>query len=73
MKPKDIREMDKATLNEKILDLKKELVKINAQVAIGTAIKNPGQIRKIKKNIARILTIKNPEDKNKKQEAGKKV
>jgi len=57
MKAKEIRSTDKNTLNEKILELKKELVKINAQVAIGTALKNSGQVRKIKKTMARILTI----------------
>ena len=57
MKSKEIRGMDKNTLNEKMLELKKDLIKLNAQVAIGTALKNPGQVRKIKKTIARILTI----------------
>ena len=57
MKSKEIRGMDKNTLNEKMLELKKDLIKMNAQVAIGTALKNPGQVRKIKKTIARILTI----------------
>ena len=57
MKVKEIRAMDKNTLNEKALELKKELVKMNAQVAIGTALKNPGQVREIKKTLARIFTI----------------
>jgi len=57
MKAKEIRSTDKNTINEKIIELKKELVKINAQVAIGTALKNPGEIKKIKKMLARILTI----------------
>ena len=57
MKSKEIRSLDGKSLDEKILELKKELVKINAQVAIGSAIKNPGQIKKIKKTIARISTI----------------
>ena len=57
MKAKEIRGLDKNTLDEKVLELKKELVKMNAQVAIGSAIKNPGQISKIKKTLARILTI----------------
>lgn len=70
MKAKEIRATDKNTLNEKILELKKELVKVNAQVATGTALKNPGQVKKIKKTLARILTINNQKDlkKNKKQE-----
>ena len=57
MKSKEIRSLDGKALDEKILELKKELLKINAQVAIGSAIKNPGQIKKIKKTIARISTI----------------
>ena len=32
-------------------------MKNNAQVAIGTTPKSPGQIRQIKRTIARILTI----------------
>lgn len=62
MKAKEIRATDKNTLNEKILELKKELVKVNAQVAIGTALKNPGQVKKIKKTLARILTINSQKD-----------
>ena len=49
--------MDQSMADEKAAELKKELVKMNAQVAIGTAIKNPGQIRNIKKTLARIITI----------------
>ena len=71
MQPKEVRETEDSVLDEKILELKKELVKINAQVAIGTALKNPGQVKKIKKNIARMLTIKNQRNKNK--EADKKI
>ena len=52
MKSKEIRSIDKNTLNEKILELKKDLIKMNAQVAIGTALKNPGQVRKIKNKLA---------------------
>lgn len=59
MKIKEIRDMDKASLSEKLTELKKELVKVNAQVAIGTALKNPGQVRVIKKTLARILTLSN--------------
>ena len=65
MKSKEVRSLDGKTLDEKMLELKKELVKINAQVAIGSAIKNPGQIKKIKKTIARIHTINNEKVKRK--------
>lgn len=75
MKAKEIIVMDKNVLNEKMLELKKELVKMNAQVAIGTALKNPGQLRKIKKTLARILTISNQkyQKKTKKSEVDKKA
>ena len=75
MKAKEIRGMDKSTLDEKIIELKKELVKVNAQVAIGTALKNPGQVKKIKKTLAKILTISNQKDlkKIKEPEVGKKA
>ena len=59
MKAKEIRGLDKQSLNEKAGELKKELVKIRAQIAIGTSIKNSGQIKKIRKTLARIETIRN--------------
>ncbi|MCH8067276.1 MAG: 50S ribosomal protein L29 [Nanoarchaeota archaeon] len=65
MKAKEIKATDKNTLNEKVLELKKELLKVNAQVAIGTALKNPGQVKKIKKTLARILTINSQKDSEK--------
>ena len=57
MKIKDIRAMDKGSLKGKLTELKKEMIKINAQVAIGTTPKNPGQVKAMKKTIARILTV----------------
>ncbi|MAE42854.1 50S ribosomal protein L29 [Candidatus Woesearchaeota archaeon] len=57
MKAKEIRSSEKTTLNDKLVELKKELVKMNAQIAVGTAIKSPGQVKKIKKTIARVITI----------------
>ena len=71
MKVKEIRGMDKSMADEKMAELKKELVKINAQVAIGTAIKNPGQIRKIKKTLARIITIEHEKKGKKEEKQGK--
>ncbi len=64
-KIKDLRSMGKEELNSKLDELKKEMIKNNAQIATGTTPKNPGQIREIKKTIARILTIVNTEAKNK--------
>jgi len=57
MKIKDLRNMSESELRKNLADLKVELMKHNAQVAIGTAPKSPGLIRKTKKSIARILTL----------------
>ena len=43
-------------LNKKTVELKNELMKLNAQVAVGTTPKSPKQLKLIKKTIARIKT-----------------
>lgn len=76
MKAKEIRNMDKSSLKEKLLDLRKELVKMNAQIAIGTTIKNSGQVKELKKTLAKIVTIEQEKAKHakkKNQEVGKKA
>ena len=57
MKFKQLKQMQKQELNQKTDELKKELVKLYAQVATGTPPKNSGQIRNSKRTIARIKTI----------------
>ncbi|MBI2129412.1 50S ribosomal protein L29 [Candidatus Woesearchaeota archaeon] len=57
MKFKELKLMGEADLKEKSSEIRKELMKLNSQVAMGTIIKNPGQIKGIKKTIARIKTI----------------
>lgn len=58
MKAKELRIMNEVDLEKKITDLKKELMKINSQIAIGTLPKSPGKVRDIKRTIATILTMK---------------
>jgi len=53
---KEFEDMEKEELKTRLAELKKELIKLNAQVATGTNPKNPGQIKQLKKSIARILT-----------------
>ena len=66
MKITEIRKTSKEDLEEKLSELKKEQIKLYAQVATGTQLKSPGQIRQIKRNIARINTVlKNKERKSK--------
>lgn len=60
MKKDEIKRSSVEDLGKKKVELRKELVKLNAQAAMGTQIKSPGQIRQIRRNIARIETeIKN--------------
>jgi ribosomal protein L29 len=57
MKFKELKALPQAELRGKITELRKELMKENAQVAIGTVPKNPRKLRLAKKTIARIETI----------------
>jgi large subunit ribosomal protein L29 len=57
MKIKEIKSMGAEDLNGKLDELRKDLVKHNAQIATGTTPKSPGQVKQIKKTIARILTV----------------
>ena len=60
-KSKMFKGMGKQELKSKLSELELEMIKLNAQVATGTALKNPGQVRDTKKNIARIKTLLNAE------------
>jgi large subunit ribosomal protein L29 len=57
MKKKEIAAMSVEELKARLVELRKELMKLNTQVAAGTPPKNSGQVRAVKKNIARILTF----------------
>ncbi|MFH1054393.1 MAG: 50S ribosomal protein L29 [Candidatus Woesearchaeota archaeon] len=59
LKSKEIKDMGKGELDSKIIEIKKELIKLNAQIATGTIPKSPGEVKNLKKNIARLLTKKN--------------
>ncbi|MBT3691535.1 50S ribosomal protein L29 [Candidatus Woesearchaeota archaeon] len=58
IKKNELIQMDEKSMNEKMNELKRELVKINAQISMGTMPENPGKIKEIRKTIARINTIK---------------
>jgi len=59
MKFKELKNMDDAELTNKLDELNTELMKLRAQISTGTPPKSPGQVKQIKKTIARIMTIKN--------------
>jgi len=62
--------MNELDLNNKSNELKKELMKLNSQIAIGTVPKSPGKVKEIKRTIAKILSINNEKTTNKKQQKG---
>lgn len=71
IKKSDFVHYTKEQLNEKLAQLKNELLKLNAQRAIGTTMESPGKIKSIKRMIAKINTtlkqgIKSREVKQKK-------
>lgn len=70
MKAKELRAMNEFDLNNKLAELKKELMKINSQIAIGTIPKSPGKVKEVKRTIAKILTIKKekPKEETKRNE-----
>ena len=70
MKVKELRLLNEFDLENKTMELKKELIKINSQIAIGTVPKNPGKVKEIKRTIAKILTIK--KEKNQRKEEAKR-
>ena len=56
MKTKELKSKSKEELESQLSELQKELIKLNTQVATGTTLKSPGQVKKVKKNIARLMT-----------------
>ena len=58
MKFKDIKVMNSEDLLKKETELKKELIKLNAQVATGTTPQNSGRLKQIKKILARGMTAR---------------
>ncbi|MBI2148106.1 50S ribosomal protein L29 [Candidatus Woesearchaeota archaeon] len=59
LRKSELKGMSKENLKTKIEELNKELMKLQSQVARGTPPENPGKIRSLKRNIARILTMLN--------------
>ena len=71
MKTKELKLLNELELENKSDELKKELMKINSQIAIGTLPKSPGKIGEMKRTIAKILTIKSERSKSEQNKAVK--
>ena len=64
MKSKEIRKLKPEEYNKKLSDAKRELMILQGQAKTGTPPKNPGMIKKLRRTIARMQTIKheNPKE-----------
>jgi len=72
MKSKEIRNLALEELSQKLSELRKELIKLRSQSANKTSLKNPYQIKKIRKVTARILTELNARKKKISEKVAKK-
>lgn len=59
LRASEIREMSEKETEDKVAELRNELLKERAKASAVGVPENPGRIRAIKRTIARILTIKN--------------
>ena len=58
LRTKDIKKLGDKELSEKMNELKLELAKEKANIAIGATVSSPGRIKEIRRGIARIETEK---------------
>lgn len=63
IKKYELKTMGLQAIDEKLKELKSELVKVNAQTAVGSGSKNPKRTRQLKRTIASLLTLKNQKSK----------
>ncbi len=59
IKKNELKVMSKEDAKKKMGEMKKELMKLKSQVARGTPPENPGKIRSLRRNIARMLMVMN--------------
>lgn len=58
IKKNELKQLTQVQIDGKIAELRKDLIKLNAQRAVGTTIESPGRIKLIKRTIARLITFK---------------
>lgn len=63
LRTKEIRAMNASNRSNKLKELRDELMHERGTAAMGGAPANPGRIRGIRTNIARILTVQREEEK----------
>jgi len=62
MKKNNLKSKSQEEIKKLEAEDKKELMILRAQVSMGTSPKNPGRIKEIKKELARIYTLKKMEE-----------
>ena len=70
LRPKEISKLSQKERNDKLTELKKELMKSRSQIASKTMPENPGRIREIRRTIARIKTFEKEAPKSKIKQKG---
>jgi large subunit ribosomal protein L29 len=66
MKFKEIQKLTPQDREKKLKDIRIELLKLQGQVQTGTTPKSPGQIKELKRSVARIKTLETQEAKTNK-------
>lgn len=59
IKKTEMKAMDEAKVRAKLSEIRIELMRLNAQIAVGSNIESPGRIKSARRNIARLLTLIN--------------
>ena len=57
LKKNELKSINTKQIEEKLKELRKDLLKLNSQRAVGTTMESPGRIKLIKRTIARLLTL----------------
>jgi len=65
LKAKELREMSTEDTEEHLKDLYKRKMKIKSDISAGISSESIGNLREIKRTIARLLTIKHEKETNK--------
>ncbi len=64
MKIKELRKLTHEDQEKRLKELKLELLKERGNIEMGGNVKNPGRIKTIRRNIARLLTFKHEREKS---------
>lgn len=72
MKMKDARKLGDKDIDKKLSELRLELTKEKANIAIGANAVSPGRIKEIRRAVARLLTVKDERKKAAKQTSSAK-